>query len=737
MSCEAADVSAVAAPPQWCGGAVHAAYDTCVSNAIQLASHPLHEAMELGSALWSLTAEASAWQMCLLSVLAVVTVRQYFRWVMWTGLAAAFLAGQLIFVAWQMAMIALSVLCVSLLNIASKVWYVLESTSRWYRGGSISRRVALRRTLQAAGPWVEWAAAARELDSLDGKDAWRAEPPPNCDRIGAATTQLKSARESNDLQALMRLLSSMLVRDYEQTNSLALHTECRVGSKEAVERLHDELAAAVKHLAGAPCASLSYRERLQLFERASVCIGHTALCLSGGGSLAMYHLGVVQALIEAGTMPRIVSGTSGGAIVAGVLAVNTDQEMLSDIIQRDIAVRYLPDRWFPPLPQLLYNSVVLGSLVDNDVFARCTRRYYGDTTFEEAYRKTGRVVNINISSSSQGGSGARTALLLNALTAPHVLVRSAVHCSCSLPTVMKATTLLAKDPDTGEIKPYAGEGNTGSAPQWIDGSFTQDIPRDRLSELFHVTQTIVSQVNPHVVLTMKRHKGRATNSAFRRIESALSADVIYRLQMLAKLRLLPAMYGQDLKAIALKQKYTGDVTILPRLGGPQAVLRMVQNPAPEMMDYYIHEGRSAALQKLSHVQHLTRIEQLVNEAMRHCASLAASVGSPSTPAAVARAWKVPTSLSRSYSRSDLVTLHHEHRKSVGKEPGRRKSWSKKNGAARAIKTDADAEVAVGAARSPSIASSSDASDADDAELESALPRGRAQSTPTTCPGHVA
>ena len=44
---------------------------------------------------------------------------------------------------------------------------------------------------------------------------------------------------------------------------------------------------------------------------------------------------------------------------------------------------------------------MLGSLVDNDVFARCTRRYYGDTTFEEAYRKTGRVVNINISSSSQ------------------------------------------------------------------------------------------------------------------------------------------------------------------------------------------------------------------------------------------------------------------------------------------------------------------------------------------------
>jgi len=28
----------------------------------------------------------------------------------------------------------------------------------------------------------------------------------------------------------------------------------------------------------------------------------------------------------------------------------------------------------------------------------------------------------------------------------------------------------------------------------MDGSFTADIPRDRLTELFHVTQTVVPQV---------------------------------------------------------------------------------------------------------------------------------------------------------------------------------------------------------------------------------------------------
>lgn len=107
-----------------------------------------------------------------------------------------------------------------------------------------------------------------------------------------------------------------------------------------------------------------------------------------------------------------------------------------------------------------------------------------------------RVVNINISSSSRG-TGPRGALLLNALTTPHVLVRSAVHASCCLPTVMRPTSLLAKGAD-GQIVPFhgggGGGGGDGPGVQYMDGSFTADIPRDRLTELFHVTQTVVSQV---------------------------------------------------------------------------------------------------------------------------------------------------------------------------------------------------------------------------------------------------
>ena len=45
---------------------------------------------------------------------------------------------------------------------------------------------------------------------------------------------------------------------------------------------------------------------------------NTGLVLSGGGARGFAHLGVLQALNEAGIFPDVVSGTSAGAL-AGVL----------------------------------------------------------------------------------------------------------------------------------------------------------------------------------------------------------------------------------------------------------------------------------------------------------------------------------------------------------------------------------------------------------------------------------
>ena len=51
--------------------------------------------------------------------------------------------------------------------------------------------------------------------------------------------------------------------------------------------------------------------------------GRSALLLSGGGGLGIYHLGVIKALFEADLLPRIVSGSSAGAICGAILCCYT------------------------------------------------------------------------------------------------------------------------------------------------------------------------------------------------------------------------------------------------------------------------------------------------------------------------------------------------------------------------------------------------------------------------------
>lgn len=70
------------------------------------------------------------------------------------------------------------------------------------------------------------------------------------------------------------------------------------------------------------------RERATLLdETVSVC-GRTGLLLSGGGLLGIMHTGTVIALHAAGLLPRVISGSSAGAIVAAVVCTRTEEELV-------------------------------------------------------------------------------------------------------------------------------------------------------------------------------------------------------------------------------------------------------------------------------------------------------------------------------------------------------------------------------------------------------------------------
>lgn len=69
------------------------------------------------------------------------------------------------------------------------------------------------------------------------------------------------------------------------------------------------------------------RRKLRFFLELRHSLGRSALLLSGGITLGMYHLGVVKALHEEGLLPRVISGSSAGSIVAGIVGTKTDEEL--------------------------------------------------------------------------------------------------------------------------------------------------------------------------------------------------------------------------------------------------------------------------------------------------------------------------------------------------------------------------------------------------------------------------
>src|SRR5262245_43374933 len=88
------------------------------------------------------------------------------------------------------------------------------------------------------------------------------------------------------------------------------------------------------------------------FDRES--LGQIVLVLQGGGALGAYHVGVYQALCEAGIEPDWVIGTSIGAINASLIAGNAAEQRLQRLAEFWRRVTH------PPLSQLTAMTPLFG-----------------------------------------------------------------------------------------------------------------------------------------------------------------------------------------------------------------------------------------------------------------------------------------------------------------------------------------------------------------------------------------
>ena len=304
-----------------CGSAVEACclglVEACWTAGIDTSAQQVTEHWE---GLVHLTTSLSPVQLAVATAVAASLMWNHGHWVVWISLSTLLFLGGFVTVLWQFIMIALTIVLYQLCKWLSFSFYLQESLRRWVRGGEIRRRWRLRQRLRRARTYKMYKSTAEELDRLDGKEEWREDPRGwNSRGVAQMTDQLREARKSGGAEECVRLLRTMMQRGHlqvdipELTPTLTLtltltptltlhlqvdipelHTECRIGTKRGITELRREQVTCLRWLLECGEAELGKAEKLEFFQRCSVCLGHTALCLSGGGSLAMHHMGVVK-----------------------------------------------------------------------------------------------------------------------------------------------------------------------------------------------------------------------------------------------------------------------------------------------------------------------------------------------------------------------------------------------------------------------------------------------------------
>ncbi|KAG9230717.1 acyl transferase/acyl hydrolase/lysophospholipase [Amylocarpus encephaloides] len=468
----------------------------------------------------------------------------------------------------------------------------------------------------------KWQEAAKELDILEDNETWKQDSTSSefdASLIEARLKQLDDARAKDDIKLMMNLVRTALARDLGGMGSIRLYKHSHIGTKDLIERYIDSTLDTIRAIVGmrkdALPGGLETKDILEQVVYARQAFGRSALLLSGGATFGMNHVGVLKALFEANLLPRIISGASAGSIVCAVLCTRVDEEIpnvLRSFPHGDLAV-FEGVGNEDGILERVRRLLTQGSWIEIKHLTRVMRELLGDMTFQEAYNRTRRILNICVSTASVY----ELPRLLNYVTSPNVMIWSAVAASCSVPLLFSAAQLLVKNPLTGEHTPW------NPTPQhWIDGSVDNDLPMTRLAEMFNVNHFIVSQVNPHVVPFLEKDDVAITKDTqsdnhgpgwVYTLTNLAKGEALHRMHVLAELGLFP---NQVTKARSiLSQKYSGDITILPRIDYKDFP-RMLKNPTTEFMLQACLSGERATWPKLSMIRNHCAVELELDAAVQ-------------------------------------------------------------------------------------------------------------------------
>lgn len=504
-------------------------------------------------------------------------------------------------------------------SVADRLGFASYSYENFTKQEMIENLLLQKKTAISYSKWLQ---VCNELDDLQNFNKWKQERESNLydyTIVEKNLEALRTARLAGDIPKLLYLIRTTWTRNIGNIGNVNLYRHSHTGTKTLIENYFKECELALQEVTKENNNhGLDDRYILGMLVQTRKNIGRTALVLSGGGCHGLFHIGVLAALLEENVLPRIISGSSAGAIVASILSVhNADEitDLMESIVEQKFDI-FEEQNNFQTFLICLSRFLKYGTWYDNQNLQETMIGFLGDLTFREAYNRTGRILNITVSPASVH----EHPRLLNYLTAPSVLIWSAVCASCSLPGVFPSSTIYEKNLKTGVTQEWHH-----TSVKFVDGSVDNDLPITRLSEMFNVDHIIACQVNPHVVPFLKLSNtcvgGEIETEYSAKFKTKLgqiydlwSTEVVHYLQMGAEVGIARNLCTK-LKSV-LSQQYSGDITILPDLKEVSHLNKLLANPTPEYLLHCTMKGARATWPKISIIKNHCGIEFALDSAIK-------------------------------------------------------------------------------------------------------------------------
>lgn len=460
----------------------------------------------------------------------------------------------------------------------------------------------LNKKIKKANSYEEWKDLALKHDKATGMEQWKYLSHSKLydnEEISLRLQILREFRAKNDDLGLLFTLNEGIHGNMGGMGNSRLYNKALSGTKQLVVDYVDEIADALLHLADMDNHSVSFEEKVDFFRRASLCFGRSALMLSGGAQLGNFHIGVLKTLVEHDLLPDVISGSSAGAIFAALTGTYTDEELVDYMKDENLELEIKQES------QLLESFFQKRNALNIQELEKTVNRLIPNLTFQEAYERTGRKINISVAPHKAH----QKSRLLNAIASPNVLIRSAVMASCAIPGKFSPVTLLAKNKD-GETQPYL------SSRRWVDGSMSNDLPSKRLTRLYRVNHFIVSLANPLVLPFVGDPSNQNEYFApFRKFGGTIIKEMTQFNYSIAKqfFKYAPnlALVAHSINSV-VQQEYTGNINIMADFSGINPT-KLMSSLTYEELAGLIKKGEQATWPKLEAIRVTTKIGRILDD----------------------------------------------------------------------------------------------------------------------------